>query len=129
MLIMQRGRCLQADESGVSDVVGTVLMITITVLMATIVAIAIFNLQPPMDIPHIDVDIEPNGSNVDVVHMGGEPVDVEELKFMVHGQEITINNSSPLNSSNEWSIGTTITLDTNNTDINLIHKPSQGLIE
>ncbi len=118
------------DERGVSDVVGNMMMVTITIIMSAIIASAMFSLKPPPDVPHINIETEPNGTaNVDLVHMGGVPVQVSHLKFMSEGMPVTINNSSATNYSQTWSIGRTITLDTDDIEVKIVHLPSKELIE
>ncbi|MEA1985381.1 MAG: type IV pilin N-terminal domain-containing protein [Euryarchaeota archaeon] len=116
------------DERAVSDVVGSIMMVTITVIMATVVATAIFSLKPPADVPHVSIEITGNGSHVDLVHMGGEPLDASKLNFMVEGKPVNINASSPINATEDWTIGTTIILDTNNTMVKIVHRPSKELL-
>ena len=118
------------DERAVSDVVGNILMVAITVIMAAIVAGAIFGMQPPADVPHVSYEIKPNGtSNLDLMHMGGQQVKASDLKFMAEGQEKSIVPGSEINYTGTWIIGTTITLDTNNSEIMIVHLPSKELLQ
>ncbi len=116
------------DRRGVSDVVGTIMMVAITMIMSAIIASAIFSLSPPPDVPHTDIEVRLNGSTLDIYHMGGEPIKVKDMKFMAEGQEVSINSSSPVNETEEWNIGTLIILDTNNTGLKIVHLPSQELL-
>ncbi|MCD4703082.1 MAG: type IV pilin N-terminal domain-containing protein [Methanosarcinaceae archaeon] len=121
-------RSLFKNERAVSDVVGSIMMVTITVIMATVVATAIFSMKPPVDVPHVSIEITENGSHVDLIHMGGEPLDTSKLNFMVEGVPVNINTSSPINITEDWTIGTTIILDTNNTIVKIVHRPSKELL-
>ena len=116
------------DERGVSDVVGNILMVAITVIMAAIIAGAIFGMEPPADVPHMSYTIEINGANSDLTHMGGEQVKVSDLKFMASGVEAFNTTDSEINNTGIWRIGTTITLDTNNSDLMIVHLPSKELL-
>lgn len=115
------------DKRGVSDVVGNILMVAITVIMAAIVAGAIFGMQPPADVPHVSYTID-NGANLTLTHMGGEQVKVSDLKFMASGVEAFNTTDSEINNTGIWKIGTTITLDTNNSDLMIVHLPSKELL-
>lgn len=115
------------DERGVSDVVGNILMVAITVIMAAIVAGAIFGMKPPADVPHVSYTID-NGANLTLTHMGGEQVKVSDLKFMADGEEVFNTTNSEINNTGIWKIGTTITLDTNNSDLMIVHLPSKELL-
>ncbi len=116
------------DERAVSDVVGNILMVAITVIMAAIIASAIFGMKPPADVPHVSYTIEINGINSDLNHMGGEQVKVFDLKFMASGKEVFNTTDSEINDTGIWKIGTTITLDTNNSDLMIVHLPSKELL-
>ena len=125
-------RFLFLDESAVSDVVGNILMVAITVIMAAIVAGAIFGMKPPADVPHVSYIIlenETNPNHIDLNHMGGQQVKVSDLKFMSDGVEIFNTTNSSINNTEMWRIGTTITLDTNNDDIMIVHLPSKELLQ
>ena len=117
------------DERGVSDVVGNILMVAITVIMAAIIAGAIFGMEPPADVPHMSYTIEINGANSDLTHMGGEQVKVSDLKFMASGVEAFNTTYSEINNTGIWKIGTTITLNTNNSDLMIVHLPSKELLQ
>ena len=116
------------DERAVSDVVGNILMVAITVIMAAVVAGAIFGMKPPADVPHVSYEIEINGTNLNLIHMGGQQVRVSDLKFMASGVEVLNTTNSEINNTGIWKIGTTITLNTNNSDLMIVHLPSRELI-
>lgn len=123
-------RFLFLDEDAVSDVVGNILMVAITVIMAAVVAGAIFGMKPPADVPHLSYEIKPNGTyNLDLIHMGGQQVKVSDLKFMSDGIEVSNTTNSQINDTGIWIIGTTITLNTNNTNIMIVHLPSKELLQ
>ena len=117
------------NDRAVSDVVGNLLMVSITVVMAAIVAVAIFGMKPPADVPHVSYKIQINGTNYDLMHMGGEQVQVSDLKFMSGGGEVFITTDSQINNTGIWKIGKTITLNTTNSDIMIVHIPSQELVQ
>ena len=121
-------RFLFLDESAVSDVVGNILMVAITVIMAAIIAGAIFGMQPPANVPHVSYEIKNNGTFKDLNHMGGEQVKVSDLKFMAEGEEYFNTTDSQINNTGIWKIGTTITLNTNNSDLMIVHLPSKELL-
>ena len=117
------------DERGVSDVVGNILMVAITVIMAAIVAGAIFGMQPPPDVPHVSYEIKNNGTFKDLNHMGGQQVKVSELKFMADGEEVFNTTDSEINNTGIWQIGKTITLNTTKSNIIIVHLPSKELLQ
>jgi FlaG/FlaF family flagellin (archaellin) len=125
-------RVSSMNDNGVSDVVGSMMMLTITIIMAAIVASAIFGMKPPADVPQVSIKIQENASsisNIDLIHMGGEPVRVSDLKFLSESVEINVNASSQINDTGVWTIGKTITLDTSDTSLNIVHIPSKELLQ
>jgi FlaG/FlaF family flagellin (archaellin) len=127
-----RTRMSSMNDIGVSDVVGSMMMLTITIIMTAIIASAIFGMRPPADVPQISITIQENESsisNIDLIHMGGEPVRVSDLKFLSENGEINVNASSQINDTGVWTIGKTITLDTSDTGLNIVHIPSQELLQ
>ena len=127
--VVKRKTLTILDERAVSDVVGNILMVAITVIMAAIVASAIFGMKPPADVPHVSYEIKSNGTYQELLHMGGQQIKVSDLKFMSGGVEIFNTTDSQINDTGMWKIGTTITLDTNNTNIMIIHLPSKELLK
>ena len=117
------------DERAVSDVVGNILMVAITVIMAAVVAGAIFGMKPPADVPHVSYEIEINGTNLNLIHMGGQQVRVSDLKFMASGVEVLNTTNSEINNTGIWKIGTTITLNTNDSNLMIVHLPSRELLQ
>ncbi|MCK5488099.1 MAG: type IV pilin N-terminal domain-containing protein [Desulfobacterales bacterium] len=127
--VVKRKTLTILDERAVSDVVGSIMMVAITVVMATIIAGAIFGMEPPADVPHVSYEIESNGTHQELLHMGGHQVKVSDLKFVSDGVEIFNTTDSQINGTGMWKIGTTITLDTNESDIMIIHLPSKELLK
>lgn len=128
--LRSKTRMSSTNDKGVSDVVGNMMMLTITIIMTAIIASAIFGMKPPADVPQVSITIQENGSsNIDLIHMGGEPVRVSDLKFLSESVEINVNASSQINDTGVWTIGKTITLDTSDTSLNIVHIPSQELLQ
>jgi len=123
-------RFFSTNNKGVSDVVGSMMMLAVTITMTAIIATAIFGMRPPADVPQVSITIQENGSsNVDLIHMGGEPVRVSDLKFLSENVEINVNASSEVNNTGVWGIGKTITLDTSDTGLKIVHIPSKELLQ
>lgn len=83
------------DERGVSDLVGNILLVGITVLTAGVLAGIIFTRPPPQDqtVPDVLVSLNagPDGmwstgdENVSVTHRGGEVMRASESKINITG--------------------------------------------
>lgn len=75
---------VKADDSAISDVVGSILLVAITVLVAAGFAIILFAFDGPPDRLHVDVELrttpgvdgvwETGDERMELVHLGGEPL-------------------------------------------------------
>ena len=70
---MQMCRFLTAEDAQ-SEVVGTVLLVAITVVVASILGVFVFGLVGPDDVPRMALDFEFGASTVTVTHEGGTTV-------------------------------------------------------
>ena len=103
-------RALGEDCQAVSEVVGQVLMIAIVVLAFSSVAVVIFSdlvVNPPHT-PHTDLSekIDTNADTVQIIHSGGEAIDLEAIKIVlgVNGIQYEINIPDPRNSDFSFEI-------------------------
>jgi FlaG/FlaF family flagellin (archaellin) len=86
---LRRQRRRSSAEAAVSDVVGSILLVAITTLMAVALGGLLFNLRGPTDLQHTDLQVtldpgpdgkwqgEPGDSDfeqVRIMHLGGEPL-------------------------------------------------------
>jgi flagellin-like protein len=70
------------DERAVSPVIGVILMVAITVILAAVIASFVLNLgQGTETTPQttIDVDYDSNDDDLTISHNGGDPLRVDEL--------------------------------------------------
>jgi flagellin-like protein len=83
----------ERDTRAVSPVIGVILMVSITVLLAATTASFVFGLgteatekQSPQVALGFDYDVEPGaGDEIQVVHNGGDPVSYDTLKVVIIG--------------------------------------------
>ncbi|QCC49978.1 type IV pilin [Halapricum salinum] len=83
---------LQDDDQAVSPVIGVILMVAITVLLAATAAVFFFNLGETQDemAPTVafDVDYEPGSSDVlTITHNTGDDLTVGDLTVVVSGAD------------------------------------------
>jgi FlaG/FlaF family flagellin (archaellin) len=93
---------LTLDCRAVSEVMGTVLMISIVVLALSAVAITVFSEGGEMDpvhTPHTNLqeNIDTSKDKVQIFHRGGEAIDLEDIKIIlsVNGTQAEFNMSDP----------------------------------
>lgn len=114
-------------DRGVSPVIGVVLMVAVTVILAATIGALVFGLSPGTDAtaPIASLSLEPSDDNVTVVHDGGDAVDLDEVTLLVDGDEAG-DPSGTLASGNWTEIDADV--DENTTQIVLRHDPSGDII-
>ncbi len=112
-------RKLIQNSSAVSDVLGEMLMTTITVLILGSVAVFIFAYDGAADVPHAQVKewMDVQNDTIYLEHCGGEFLDTEYLEIVININETQYNYSSPqiyanLGNRNIWELGDTIEINT-----------------
>ena len=78
-----------SDENGVSEVIGTILLISITVLAAAIVAAFLFSQPHPEDIPSFNAVIWNDSQQIYIRHDGGDPLYYQNIKIYVNSTDVT----------------------------------------
>ena len=86
-MIAQTPLC--SGENGVSEVIGTILLISITVLAAAIVAAFLFSQPHPEDIPSFNAVIWNDSQQIYIRHDGGDPLYYQQIKIYVNGTDVT----------------------------------------
>jgi flagellin-like protein len=86
------------DESAVSPVIGVILMVAITVILAAVIATFVLGLgdQVSDTAPQASFETDYNSSTLEITHSGGASIPVERLN-------VTVNGSEP--SSSSWNSG------------------------
>jgi flagellin-like protein len=85
------------DERAVSPVIGVILMVAITVILAAVIASFVLNLgQGTETTPQttFDADYESNPSTLTVSHNGGDPLRVDEVYIRGSGLGLSVNDQS-----------------------------------
>jgi FlaG/FlaF family flagellin (archaellin) len=105
-MIAQRPLC--SGDDGVSEVIGTILLISITVLAAAIVATFLFSQPHPEKIPSFNAVIWNDAQKIYIRHDGGDPLYIQTTKIYVNGIDKTSNfylSTAPGPSWTTMSIG------------------------
>ncbi len=81
------------NEEAVSPVIGVILMVAITVILAAVIAAFVFGMGTPESAPTLQLSVTDDGNRgtavaasnyttlLKVTHKGGEPVTISELKY------------------------------------------------
>ncbi|MDK2973695.1 MAG: hypothetical protein PWP08_66 [Methanofollis sp.] len=109
------------DEEAVSEVIGTVLLISLTVLGVAIVAVALFSQPPPTEIPHVSVVAGRSADNATFVlfHEGGDAL--ARGNYHIYADTgsglVDLTDNFTLAGDDIWSIGENLTYDGDGTQI------------
>ncbi len=121
---MVLSRALVDDEGGVSEVVGTILTLSITVVLFSSVFAAVTQLEEPTERDHIDFQGTYNEGNITIDHLGGTALDTPEAQivvmindkshsFMFEDDEVTLSGKD----KGVWGAGEEVTLDISSLDL------------
>jgi len=104
----------RADEKAVSPVIGVILMVAITVILAAIIAAFVFGMAPPSMAPQASIRgtvTQVEGDNViKLEHQGGDTIvmDSASVRIVVGGEALATDNY--LTEDTEFSTGEIIYL-------------------
>jgi flagellin-like protein len=125
-----------ADDRAVSPVIGVILMVAITVILAAVIGTFVLGLGDQLSdsAPQASFDIDSaNDSSVNITKTGGQSIPVDDLVLSVDG---TRYDNASASASGDWQSGVTNTYtegsnkfpDNDDATIQLIHDPSGSVI-
>jgi hypothetical protein len=93
------------QDYAVSEVIGTVLLISLVVLASAIISVAIFSQPQAQKIPSLSALISNQSQKVFIKHVGGDALPNGTYEILVDGTDVTSGIALPA----LWSIGNTLT--------------------
>ena len=95
---------LSADDDAVSPVIGVILMVAITVILAAVIGTFVLGLGGQVqDAPSATINFEENSNgSLKITHNGGQTVDVNNLNVTGDGDLDTGSNGSAICQHNTW---------------------------
>ena len=128
-----------SDDRAVSPVIGVILMVAITVILAAVIGTFVLGLgdslgdnQPSAQ---LSVDVTNSGDNITVEHNGGDSIESGTLNVIVSSPNATDNSEGTIDQ--RFSVGDSVTSAitgeqvTANEDelrIRVVHQPSNSII-
>ena len=94
---------LNKNEEGVSPVIGVILMVAITVILAAVIAAFVFGMGPPESAPSAQMTVKDhanaftNGAGdgiFTITHRGGDVLQIEDLKVAISKDETNWNDTA-----------------------------------
>ena len=82
---MKPSNLFKSDDRAVSPVIGVILMVAITVILAAVIGTFVLGLGDSLgdSQPTAQLDVTVDGSTVTVEHGGGDPIEADELRVIV----------------------------------------------
>ena len=136
----QKIKAILDDDRGVSPVIGVILMVAITVILAAVIGTFVLGLgdslqQAPQSQLNVDAG---NSSSFNISHAGGDSIPVSDLRVSVEGQSDDFSKADNFASGSEFSVGSTATFKNDSLSANfsgddeirvqVIHGPSESIL-
>lgn len=98
------------DEDGVSEVVGELMLLFITVTIFAILTLTVYALmsRPPGQ-PILDVSASLDGNSLTIQHLGGDSVPYGDLSLIIDGREYGAGGGDA-NGNGAWDAGEAISV-------------------
>lgn len=96
----------RALTSGVSEVIGSFLLISIVVLAIAIIAVVLFSQTGPQEIPNVNFMVGTDNKispTLYLYHNGGDPLNISEFTVLVDGSPVP--NPQIVGGGSVWSLG------------------------
>ena len=132
--MFQKLTAVRTDDRAVSPVIGVILMVAITVILAAVIGTFVLGLgdslgdqQPTAQLSVESVD----GDNVTISHNGGDALVVDDLRVTVNGSDV--NDGFDSFEGDRFRVGDTVTItDGDNIEdgdrLRIIHVPSDSIL-
>jgi len=113
------------EETAISPVIGTILMIAMVVILAALIATYAFDdVNVVMDVPQASLRaINQSTDGFTLEHQGGDEINLNNTRLLVAGKDISINGS--IKSGGTIFINTTLAI---GDKVKFIDVPSQQII-
>ncbi len=98
------------NESGVSELIGAILLISLVVTAVSVIGIGLLS-QPSVEkIPAFNAIISTSGCNITLIHNGGDTVKNTTVAILVDGTDVTstFTKQSSTGPWTTWGIGETL---------------------
>ena len=115
------------SERGVSPVIGVILMVAITVILAAVIGSFVLGIGGNVEqTPQASLSVDANGSDITIAHEGGDSLDWDDINVTVAGSDAS---GYPESGSFDPGQSETFSHSTSDGDtIRVIHTPTGGMI-
>jgi len=121
------------DDRGVSPVIGVILMVAITVILAAVIGTFVLGLGDSLEQApqaQLDAELDTAGSDAVIIsHNGGDSIPMSDIRVTIAGTEEAISHD---NSETNLEVGESATTDntgfSEGQTVKVIHTPSESIL-
>ena len=130
----QQLKAILDDDRGVSPVIGVILMVAITVILAAVIGAFVLNLGGDLEqAPQAQLSVEVNdaANGVILTHNGGDALNVDDLRIAGDLSTGPFTGLSGYASGDQFSVGDEAQLggsSGNEYTVRIIHEPSDSIL-
>ena len=91
---VERFKSMIADDDAVSPVIGVILMVAITVILAAVIGTFVLGLGDDLGqtAPQANYDVQGEGEEQVLVHDGGDPIEGANVEWSEEGNQVLVHN-------------------------------------
>ena len=106
-----------SDDRGVSPVIGVILMVAITVILAAVIGAFVLELGSSVatEQPQASFDFEVDGSNATVTHQGGSEIDNSSISVVLNKSYYNWSDADGIITAGESMDSSNMSMDSSNT--------------
>jgi len=124
-------KSLKNDKQAVSPVIGVILMVAITVILAAVIAAFVFGISPAGEAtPNVQLraTVYDASNNLTLQHMGGDPINLGQCNVTVNNEYVTITGELTVGNTATSSDGVPTLSRGTAARVEVIHTPSQSYV-
>lgn len=113
---MSKANQFLEGEDAVSPVIGVILMVAITVILAAVIAAFVFGMGPPEQAPQASIrftNANTSADNITLQHQGGDAIDLSKVTLTVTQGNKLLKVDSLSTATKEYSAGDILEVKTN----------------
>ena len=130
------------DDRAVSPVIGVILMVAITVILAAVIGTFVLGLGDSLGdsqpTAQLSVDVDESGNNVTISHDGGDGIDLDDVDIVARNGSSTVGNAETISnisgvSDDRLTVGESVTLKYSGSspgvdNIRIIYTPGDSIL-
>jgi len=120
------------DEKGVSPVIGVILMVAITVILAAVIASFVFSISPATTkAPNVGLRALGGDDKIIIEHIGGEPLNCNDVTVYVDDSPITDQLICGSEETDWLTVGERVEISGQSAEVHkvkIIHNPTNSIM-